>query len=75
MQIASLRDLRMNCKKLYLRISSSRIAYLRFILEGYDGLAMLSTIDAGHGIVLIRYPHFSEKDIFDLLSDLAPQLT
>ena len=64
----------MNCENLYLRIAPSRIAYLRFILEGYDGLAILSTFDAGDGIVLVRYPRSSEKDIFALLSDLAPQL-
>jgi len=64
----------MNCKNLYLRISSSRIAYLRFVLEGYDGLAILSTFDAGDGIVLVRYPHSSEKDVLALLGDLAPQL-
>ena len=64
----------MICKKLYLRIAPSRIAYLRFILEGYDGLAILSTFDAGHGIVLVRYPRSSEKDVLALLGDLAPQL-
>ncbi len=64
----------MICKALYLRIAPCRIAYLRFILEGYDGLAILSTFDAGDGIVLVRYPRSSEKDVFVLLGDLAPQL-
>lgn len=64
----------MNCQNLYLRIAPARIAFLRFILEGYDGLATLSTVDPRNGIVQVRYPHSSGKDVILLLNELAKQL-
>ena len=64
----------MLCEKLFLRISPSRIWYLKFILEGYDGLATLSTIDQEKGIVLLRFPESSQKILVALLERLAPAL-
>lgn len=61
--------------KLYLRIDPSRIVYLKFLLEGYDGLAILSTIDAHTGLVLIRYSGDVQAVLFELLADLAADLT
>ncbi|RJX29804.1 MAG: DUF4911 domain-containing protein [Desulfurivibrio sp.] len=61
--------------KLYLRIDPRRIVYLKFLLEGYDGLAILSTIDAHAGLVLIRYPGDVQAVLFELLADLAADLT
>lgn len=61
-------------REIYLRIDSARIHFLKFILEGYDGLAILSTIDAKKGLVLIRFPGESIGEIFDLLSDIADTL-
>ncbi|OKY75256.1 MAG: hypothetical protein BM485_09790 [Desulfobulbaceae bacterium DB1] len=62
-------------KKLYLRISPRQIHYLKFLLEGYDGMAILSTVDAGSGLVLVRYPAESSRFLFSLLDELAPTLT
>ena len=62
----------MECSCLQLVINPERIYYLKFILEGYDGLAMQSTIDAKSGIVEIRYPPEVEKDLQLLLADLGP---
>lgn len=59
---------------LYLRIAPCRIHFLRFILEGYDGLAILSTVDVRGGLVLIRYPDTNAPVLFALLSDLAEGL-
>jgi hypothetical protein len=33
------------------RVERQEIAYLRFLLEGYDGAAVLTTLDAGQGVV------------------------
>lgn len=60
---------------LYLRIDPGRIHFLRFILEGYDGLAILSTVDARGGLVLIRYPDMNAPVLFELLGDLAERLS
>jgi hypothetical protein len=69
------RDLVRPCLAVHdLRIEPSRIHYLKFILEGYDGLAMLSTIDPRQGIVRVRFPVEVKHEVFALLRDLAPRV-
>jgi hypothetical protein len=62
------------CSLLQLEISPARIHFLKFILEGYDGLALLTTIDAGQGLVEIHYPPEIEHDLKVLLHSIKPQL-
>ncbi len=59
--------------ELHLRINRSRIHFLKFILEAYDGLALLSVVEPRHGLVLIRFAPESAGDIAALLSSLAAQ--
>lgn len=56
---------------LYLHINRSRIHFLKFILEAYDGLAMLSVIEPRNGLVLVRFAPESGREITALLSSLA----
>jgi len=63
-----------HCSLLQLEISPERIHFLKFILEGYDGLALQSTVDAGQGIVEIRYPPENESDLKELLHNIEPQI-
>ena len=67
-------EIKRNCSSWRLEISPDRIHFLKFILEGYDGLAILSTIDPRQGIVEIKYPPEIKKDLTDLLKNIAPQL-
>jgi len=62
------------CKQLRLCIAPDRIHFLKFILEAYDGLAVLSTIDRHDGMVELRYPQESETDIRTLLDDLRTKI-
>ena len=62
------------CSSLHLKISPDRIHYLKFILEGYDNLAILSTINARQGLVEIRYPPENEKDLRYLLSEITSDI-
>lgn len=62
------------CSSKQLQISPDRIHYLKFILEGYDGLAILSTVNARLGIVEIRYPPEAEKDITTLLTAINSKI-
>ena len=62
------------CSLLRLRISPERIHFLKFILEGYDGLALLSTENSGQGLVEIRYPPEIESDLKELLQSIEPQI-
>ncbi len=61
-------------KELYLAIAPARFHFFKSILEGYDGLAILSSVDGKKGTVRLRYPPESEDLLFDLLSDIAPGL-
>ena len=59
---------------LNLKISPDRIHYLKFILEGYDNLATLSTVNARQGLVKIRYLPEVEKDLSNLLTEITPEI-
>lgn len=59
---------------LFLRISPDRFHFLKFILEGYDNLAILSSVDSREGIVVVRYSPGHSEELFTLLSFIAPQL-
>lgn len=58
----------------YLNIEPARISWLKFILEGYDGLAVLSTLDRLVGHVVVATPSSQEKELFALLESLSPEL-
>jgi len=64
----------MECACMQVSINPERIYFLKFILEGYDGLAIQSTVDAKSGIVEIRYPPEMENDLQLLLAELEPIL-
>ncbi len=64
----------MQMLSVYLNIVPSRYYYLKFILEGYDGLCLLSTVPGKKGCVCIRTPQESIKVLFDLLADIAETL-
>ncbi len=59
---------------MFLRISPARIALLRFIFEGYDGLAVVSTVDPREGIVRVWFPATSGLDVVNLLNELAGKI-
>jgi hypothetical protein len=56
--------------KKYYRIDRREIAFLKFILEAYDGLAVLTTIDSEKGIVVINIAPGCEADVEMILQDL-----
>lgn len=64
----------MRGEEIFLRISSKRIAFLRFLLEGYDGLALLSTVDAGQGLVKCVFPRENYQELLALLAAISPDL-
>lgn len=64
----------MQSEQIFLRIRPCRMWYLKFILEGYDGVAVLSTIDNRTGLVLLRFPPDQRKALMTLLAHLAPHV-
>jgi hypothetical protein len=59
----------------FLLIRPEKISWLRFILEGYDGLAILSTIAADRGLVRIQTFDCNMVATMRLLAELAGQLS
>jgi len=57
--------------EVYLRICPGKFHFLKFILEGYDNLAILSSYQQLEGIVILRYPEEMACDFFNLLASLA----
>ena len=55
-----------------LRIDPRRIGYFKFILEGYDGMALVTTINAKEGAIIVRYPSFFHDDLLAIIDDVAP---
>lgn len=61
--------------EVYLRILPGKFHYLKFILEGYDNLAILSAYDCSAGVVVIRYPKEMASELFGLLAAITTVLT
>lgn len=55
-----------------LRIDPRRIGYLKFILEGYDGMALVTTMNAQEGRIVIRYSLSFHDDLLAVIADLSP---
>ncbi len=60
-----------NLVALYLRISPHRIHFLKFILEAYEGLAVLSVYRPKEGLVFIRFDRNNGKEVIALLDSLC----
>jgi hypothetical protein len=55
------------------RLDRATIAYLRFILEGYDGLIFLRTLDSRAALVEVAYAPSCRRDAESLLAALAEE--
>lgn len=56
------------------RIDRREIAYLRFIFEAYDGLAVVTTIDSQSGTVALHIPPGCEADVEQIMEDLGKEM-
>jgi hypothetical protein len=54
----------------YLRIDRREIAFFKFIIEAYDGIAVVSTVDPMAGIVKLSIAPGCEADVEMVLQDL-----
>ncbi len=58
----------------YYKVDRCDIAYLRFIVESYEGLATLSTVDARKGIVSLSAPRCFAGDVDLLVRALGSEI-
>jgi hypothetical protein len=60
---------------LFFRVRPDRISLFRFLLEGYDGLAVLSTLDARQGLVRLLVPESRLAELWQLLDAISADLS
>ena len=58
------------CSKKYYRVDRRKIALMKFTLEAYDGVGLLSTVDPLSGLVVIHIPPGRDAEIEAIISDL-----
>lgn len=56
---------------LYIRINPKKIAFLKFIIEGYDGLALITTINRHDGLIKLLVSTSRHDELWKLLAELA----
>jgi len=56
------------------RVDRRRIAFLKFILESYEGVALMRTIDARLGTVELLVAPGCEREVGRLLEDLRTEM-
>ena len=58
----------------YYRIAPERFHYLKFILEGYDNLAVLSMLSSKSGIVRLKCSLESLAELLELLAAVSKDI-
>ena len=58
----------------YYRIAPERFHYLKFILEGYDNLAVLSMLSSKSGVVRLKCSIESLAELLELLAAVSKDI-
>ena len=58
----------------YFQLASRDLVYMKFILEAYEGLSTMSTVDGKRGIVRVSYPLPFAGDVAALLDALGAEI-
>ncbi len=62
------------CTQHQVIMTPDRIHYLRFILEAYEGMALVSTLDRDLGLVLLSIAPGCEEDVLAILESERSEL-
>ncbi|MDY6953991.1 MAG: DUF4911 domain-containing protein [Thermodesulfobacteriota bacterium] len=60
--------------KRYYRIDRRQVSYLRFILEGYPGVAIMRTLDPQQGLVVLYVGPGCEREVDMIIDDLRKEV-
>ena len=60
--------------KKYYRVDRKNISFIKFIFEGNEGIAVLSTVDPVKGIIVFHIAPGCEKDVDIILNDLKKDI-
>lgn len=61
-------------KQKILRIERKEIAFLKFIFEACNGIALVRTVDADKGIVALHVAKGCESDVAEILKGLEKEI-
>lgn len=61
------------CTRRYFSLPSRFIARFQFILEGYDGIATVSTLEPQGAVVMLCIPEGLEREVDRVLGALAQE--
>ena len=64
----------MNSELIFLKLAPEHIVTIKFILESYEGLAVVRTLNADKGEIVIIAPTDSLPDLLALIEDLKKDL-
>jgi len=59
---------------MYARVDPARIGMIRFILEGYDSLATVTTVDRGGALLLLRHHASNRQLLEEILEGVAEMM-
>ncbi len=62
-------------ERLYLEINRKDIAYLKFILESHDNLAIMSVVDKYRSVVQIRYAPRQRCEILNFIQGVSEEIS
>jgi len=60
--------------KQYYRVDRRQIAFLRFIIEAYEGIAVMQTLDPQAGLIVLHIAPGCEADVDLVLEDLKKEI-
>ncbi|HBA88823.1 MAG TPA: DUF4911 domain-containing protein [Geobacter sp.] len=58
----------------YYQLANKDIVYMKFILEAYEGLSTMSTVDGKRGIVKVSFPVCFAKDMAGLMQAVGEEI-
>jgi|GEM_PF-302501 len=64
----------MESKNKHLRVDRKEIAFMRFVLEACDGIAVVRTVDAKAGLVVLHVAPGCETEVDRILEDLKDEM-
>ncbi len=64
----------MNLKEIYLEIRPQDIAYIKFILESYEGVGMIRTVDRKKAVIVLMVVDDFSSIAQDLLASLKKEI-
>lgn len=60
--------------RVYIRLRRRDIAYVRFILESYDHLALMSVLDKYEAVAQLTFSPHQREEVFELIDALRQEI-